>query len=666
MSFRDSTSAAKVFHKLVTVDEALKELDEYLTSRQLTVEEVDLHHAWGRVLAEDITAVSDYPPFDRSEVDGFAVRSSDLEGVDEDNPVKLKILGSVSVGEQPKFSVEPGTCVEVSTGAMVPRGADAVVPVEHTKRVGDYVYVYRSVAPGENVTHGGSDVVSGDVVALEGTLLGSAELVTLAGTGVSRVKVYRKIKVGVVSIGSELVEPGKQLKPGEVYDANSYYMGAALRELGAEVVFYGIVEDREDRLREVLRKAISECDVVITSGGTSAGAGDITYRVVDELGKPGVIVHGLKVRPGKPTFIALIGNKLLFGLPGFPLSMMMVFNILVKPVVARLLGLRGSYFTYSEEAVLAERVAGYLGVDRLVPVVLRIRRGTEGMLAFPIGYRSGSINTLLLADGFIRVKAGVPYIESGTKVLVYRLNNRKITDVLAVGSHDYLLTDVLKALSREFTVKYVAAGSLAGLDAVAKGVADIAGVHILDSETGTYNEEVIRRFGYGDRVALIVGYMREIGLVTLKGNPKNIKDLRDLLRDDVIFINRSRYSGTRVLLDIALRNLAKELGLSFDELVNKIKGYHSEAKTHSGVAISILTGRADVGLTLRYVAQKYDLEFVPLAFERFDIAVGVDSLEAPGIRQLINYLKSNEFRQLISKYPGYKLLSNTGELKFLR
>ncbi|MEM1623222.1 MAG: molybdopterin biosynthesis protein [Sulfolobales archaeon] len=655
---------AKVFRRLVTVDEALKELDGYLLSRQQAVEEVELRHAWGRVLAEDITAISDYPPFDRSEVDGYAVRSSDLEGVDEDNPAKLRFLGSVNVGEQPKFSVEPGTCVEVSTGAMVPRGADAVVPVEHTKKVGDYVYIYRSVAPGENVAHGGSDVVSGDIVALEGTLLGSAELVTLAGAGVSKVKVYRRIKVGVVSIGSELVEPGRHLRPGEVYDVNSYYLEAALRELGAEVVFYGIVEDKEDRLREVLRKAIKECDVIITSGGTSAGEGDITYRVVDELGKPGVIIHGLKVRPGKPTFIALIGNKLLFGLPGFPLSMMMMFNILVKPVIARLLGLRGSYFTHSEEAVLADRVTGHLGVDRLVPVILR--EGPKGVLAFPIGYRSGSINTLQLADGFIRVKAGIPYVESGTKVLVHRLNNRRVTDVLAVGSHDYLLTDILKALSREFTVKYVATGSLAGLDAVAKGAADVAGVHILDSETGTYNEEIIRRLGYGNRVALIVGYTREVGLVTLKGNPKNIRDLRDLLRDDVIFINRSRYSGTRVLLDIALHSLAKELGVSFDELVSKIKGYHLEAKTHSGVAISILTGRADVGLTLKYVAQRYDLEFIPLACERFDIAVSVNSLETPGIRYLVNYLKSNEFRQLASKYPGYKLLDNTGELVFLK
>lgn len=655
---------AKIFHRLVTVDEALRELDGYLRSKRLETEEVDLRHALGRIVAEDVLARCDYPPFDRSEVDGFAVRSSDLEGVNEDNPARLRVVGSVGVGEEPKHVVGPGTCVEVSTGAMMPRGADAAVPIEHTKRVGDIVYVYRSVAPGENVAGGGSDVLSGDVIALEGTLLGPAELITLAGTGVSRVKVYRRVRVGIVSIGSELVEPGDYLKPGTVYDANSFYLQAALNKLGADVLYYGIIEDREERLREVLRRAIEECDVVITSGGTSAGAGDITYRVVDDLGGPGIIAHGLRVRPGKPTFIAIIGDKLLIGLPGFPLSMMMVFNILVKPVLARLLGLRESYLAHPEEAVLAERTMGYLGVDRLVPVILKKR--PEGMIAYPLSYRSGSVNILQLADGFLRVRAETPYIEAGSRVSVYRFDDRRISDVLAVGSHDYLFAEILRTLGREFAVKYVATGSLAGLSAVARGVADVAGVHILDRDTGTYNEVTIRRLGFGERVALIVGYLREVGLAVPKGNPKNIRDFRDLLRDDVIFINRSRYSGIRVLVDAILDGLARELGVTFDELANRIKGYYSEAKTHSGVAISVLTGRADTGLTLRYVAQKYGLEFIPLTHERFDIAVSVNSLETRGVRRLIEFMKSEESRQLVTRYTGYRALDNTGEVILFR
>ncbi len=649
---------------MATVDEVLRELEAHLKSRRLDVEEVELHHALGRVLAEDVLAHSDYPPFDRSEVDGFAVRSSDIEGADEDRPAKLRVLGSVRIGEEPVYVVEPGTCVGVATGSMIPRGADAVVPVEYTKSVGDHVYVYRSVAPGDNVATAGSDVLSGDVVVSEGTLLGPAELVTLAGSGVARVKVYRRLRVGVVSVGDELVEPGKNLRPGAVYDANSYYLEAALREMGAEVVFYGIVGDREDALRDVLRRAIEECDVVLTSGGTSAGVEDITYRVVESLGRPGIVVHGLKVRPGKPTFIALIGDRLLLGLPGFPLSMMMVFNILAKPLLAALMGLRENPFAYSEEAVLAERVIGYLGVDRMVPVVLKRRPG--GVVAYPIGYRSGSVNVLQLADGFVRIRAGAPYVEAGTKVSVYRFSSRRAPDLLVMGSHDYLFGDALRVIGRSLSVKYVVVGSLAGLDSVAKGVADAAGVHILDRETGTYNEAAVRRLGYGDRVALVAGYLREVGLVTLKGNPKRIESLRDLLRDDVVFVNRSRYTGTRVLVDSILEDIARELGVPFEKLVGRIRGYYYEAKTHSGVAISVLTGRADVGVTLRYVAEKYGLEFIPLAHERFDVAVGLDALDTPGVRHLVDYLKSEEFRRLASAYPGYRVLDNTGQVLLLR
>lgn len=651
---------SKVFHKLATIDEAIEVVEKYLKSWRPSTEEVALGEAHGRILAEDAVAYYDYPPFDRSEVDGYAVRSVDLIGADEDSPVMLRVLGYVGVGVEPEYMVEPGTCVEVATGSMIPRGADAVVPVEYTKRVGDLVYAYRPIAPGENVVHGGYDILAGDVVASEGTLLGAAELAVLAGVGVNRVRVYMRIRAGVISVGNELVNPGETLRPGDVFDINSYYLKASLRELGFEVIEYGIVKDSEEDLKKILRRALSECDVVITSGGTSAGVGDITYRVIEKLGSPGILFHGLKVRPGKPTFIALIGDKLVIGLPGFPLSMMMIFNILVKPLLARLLGLRGGYVVSHENAVLSDRVVGYVGVDRLVPVVLRRKSGN--LVAYPLTYRSGSMNVLQIADGFIRIHAGVPYVNAGDRVMVYKLHNHGIADVLIIGSHDYLLSFILRHIGKEFLVKYVPAGSIAGLEAVARGFADAAGVHVLDKDTGIYNVATIKRLGYGDRVALVVGYTREVGLVTARGNPKGIKSFWDLLREDVIFVNRSRYSGTRVLIDTVLENLAGELGISFDEIVSKIRGYFSEAKTHSGVAISILTGRADVGLTLRYVALRYGLEFIPIARERFDIAVSIDSLENPGVRQLIDFLKSSEFRKLLTNYPGYEALDNTGEL----
>jgi putative molybdopterin biosynthesis protein len=656
-------SSAKIFHRLVTVEEALKLLEGFSRSLRPAIEEVDLSEARGRVLADDVLALADYPPFDRSEVDGYAVRSADTVGADEDRPVKLRVLESVGVGVKPEHTVEPGTCIEVATGSMVPRGADAVIPVEYTRRMGDSVYVYRPAAPGDNIAHGGHDVLSGDVVVSEGTLIGPEELVVLAGSGVSKVKVYSRMRACIFSIGNELVEPGKRLELGMVYDVNEYYLKAALEELGVIVSTYGILRDDESTVVEALSKAMVECDIVVTSGGTSAGVGDVTYRAVERLGKPGLLFHGLKVRPGKPTFVAAVNGKLLIGLPGFPLSMMMIYNILVKPLVAKMLGLREGYLSYYEEAVLSERVLGHVGVERLVPVVLRRKRG--GLVAYPLSYRSGSVNILQLADGFIKVGMGVPFIDSGSPVTVFRLHNRRVADLVVVGSHDYLFNAILRHVSREFQVKSVYAGSLAGLDAVAKGIADLAGTHVLDKDTGTYNVPIIRRLGYGKRIALIAGYLREIGLVVPKGNPKKISGLSDLLREDVVFINRSRYSGTRVLIDLMLEKIAEEKGIPFDELISRIKGYYSEAKTHSGVAISVLNGRADVGVSLRYVAIKYGLDFLPLAYEKFDMAVSLESLDTKEVRKVIEFMKSRELKEMLVDYPGYKLLDNTGELIFL-
>ncbi len=647
-----------MFHKLVSLEEAYEILSEHVRLRSIEVEEVDLVSASGRVLAEDVVALFDYPPFDRSEVDGYAVFSSDVAEADEERPVVLKVVGSVGIGEVPKVSVGSGECAEVSTGSMVPRGADAVVPVEHTKRVGDVVYVYRPVAPGDNVAQAGSDILAGDVLLVRGTVLGPVELALMASSGIPRVRVYRRVRVGLVSIGDELVEPGRELELGKVFNVNSYYLYASVRELGAEPVLYGVVRDDEVSLEKVLRRALEECDIVITSGGTSAGVGDITYRVVEKLSGGSLLFHGLKVRPGKPTFAAVTGGKLIIGLPGFPLSQMMVFIVLVRPILAKLLGVGEPYTVV--KATLAERILGQLGITKFVPVVLRKSLG--GYVAYPLSYRSGSTSVLQVADGFVRVEGSVPFLEEGAELDVYRLHTRRLADLVAIGSHDYLLSEVFKELSRFFTVKYVPAGSLAGLEAVAKGVADVGGIHVLDSESGEYNLPVMRKLGYGGRVGLIVGYTREVGLVVARGNPKDITSIRDLLRDDVVFINRTRYSGTRVLLDTYLEKLARELGTTFEKVISRIKGYYTEARTHSGVALSILSGRADVGIALRYVAVRYGLDFIPLASERFDIAVNPQSLKKREVELLVEYLRSDSFRKLVERYPGYRLTERTGEL----
>ncbi|MCD6323599.1 MAG: molybdopterin biosynthesis protein, partial [Desulfurococcales archaeon] len=287
----------KLFHRLVKPVEVLDVLKKYVELRPTGTEVVTLADALGRVLAEGVYASWDAPPFDRSEVDGYATVARSLEGAEEDNPVALRVTGHVKIGETPTLEIRVGEAAEIDTGAMIPRGADSVVMVEYTKQKGNEVLVYRSVAPGENIARAGSDILRGELILREGTLLTSAEIAALAAVGVDKVKVFKSPRVGIISIGDELVEPGAELKGSQIFDVNTYSLAAAVKELGGTPKIYGIVKDEESSIRNALLKALSESDIVLTSGGTSAGVGDLTYRVLDSLGSPGVVIHGLKQKP---------------------------------------------------------------------------------------------------------------------------------------------------------------------------------------------------------------------------------------------------------------------------------------------------------------------------------------------------------------------------------
>ncbi|RLG04259.1 MAG: molybdopterin biosynthesis protein, partial [Thaumarchaeota archaeon] len=373
----------RIFHKLLSPREAVKTLLERV--KPLGVEEVDLLDAFGRVLASDIYARVDSPPFDRSLVDGYAVRAEDLYGADESNPIDLKLAGRVRVGEEPKASVEAGECVEISTGAPIPPGANAVAMVEYTSQLGDRIRFFRAVKPGENIAQVGSDISAGDLVMRRGRVLTAREVAALAALGYPRVKVYRLPKVAVFSIGRELVPPGGRLKLGEVYDVNGYAVSALLSELGIRGEFLGILSDEENRILDELSGALKKYDVVITSGGTSAGLEDLTYRVFEKLGE--VLVHGIRAKPGKPTILAVSPEgKLMIGLPGFPLSAMMIFISVVKPILMKLMGIE----THEFELVYAKlpfRVnAG--GRTHLIPV--QLIETPDGLKAYPIIRDSGS------------------------------------------------------------------------------------------------------------------------------------------------------------------------------------------------------------------------------------------------------------------------------------
>jgi len=647
---------ALVFHKLVSVEEALRLLEEKVGGiRPLEVIEVPLLEAQGKVLAEDVRAPIDYPPFDRSTVDGYAVRSVDVAGASEVTPISLRVTGKVSVGSAPLGEVRPGEAYEIATGAMIPRGADAVVMEEHVSRKGDLLTVYRSVAPSENISQAGSDVSAGDVVLRAGTLLTAREIAVLAGLGVSRVRVYRPPRVSVFSTGVELTPPGAPLEPGHLYDVDGYVVTASLRELGVNAEFLGILPDNYEVMLNSVAKALEESDIVITTGSTSAGYGDMIYRVFRDLGAD-VIVHGLKARPGKPTAIAVKGRKVLFGLPGFPLSAMMNLYTLVTPVVLRMMGLEPTREVVKVRARIPFRFQAGRGFTELIPV--QLVQGMEGISAYPLMAGSGSIAGIGLSDGFIVAEESREYFDENEEVEVTLFSRSlRVPELNIIGSNCPGIEVVLRVAGLSRSSRIISVGSMGGWLALRRGDADIAGTHLLDEKTLQYNVHMPKVVGLEGKVVIFRGYARRIGLLVRKGNPKRIRGFEDMLRDDVVIVNRNRGSGSRVLLDLRLREL---LGGKRPE--DSVKGYTYEVKTHTAVATAIIQGRADVGLSLEAVARVFDLDFIPVGEEIYDFAVRRERLEKPAVRKFLEALASREFAELLPKeLPGYRTLPETGK-----
>ncbi|WP_243678906.1 molybdopterin-binding protein [Vulcanisaeta distributa] len=297
-----------IFHELLTPEEALSKVFNTVRIEPLGTEVVSIEESYGRVLAKDVYSRIDVPPFDRATMDGFAVRAEDTFGADELNPTRLKVIGNVETGGAEELpQVNPGEAVEIATGAPMPPGANAVVMVEYTKRSGDELMIYRSVTPGENVMSAGSDVMMGELILRRCTVIREREVGLLAAVGIDRVEVFKRPKVAIISTGNELVSPGKELGRGKIYDINTYTIAHAVRSMGAEPMIMGIVRDNINEMRDAVNRALSISDLVLLSGGTSAGLADLTYRVLDEIGPPGIIIHGLKVKPGKPTVVACHG-----------------------------------------------------------------------------------------------------------------------------------------------------------------------------------------------------------------------------------------------------------------------------------------------------------------------------------------------------------------------
>lgn len=653
---------AKVFHRLMKVDEAIELVKRHLKPLSLELERVPLTEALGRVLAESIVSPVDYPPFDRATVDGYAVNSISLFNADEENPIKLRVIGEVKAGELPGLEVKLGEAAEIHTGAPIPRGADSIVMSEYTKRVEDYVLIYRPTYPGENIVQTGADLMIGESPLRKGMVLTSREIGVLAAIGLDEIPVYRRVKVAVISTGCEVQPLGSPLKPGRIYDVNSFTISSMLRELGCQSDILGIYPDDFDALREVVGRALENYDIVISSGSTSAGFGDMIYRVFNSLGKPGVLIHGLLMRPGKPTVAAVINGKLALGLPGFPASAMIAFHMFARPIITYLAGLPVES-PPRVKAVLPFRVKTGGGVKTIIPVSLT-SNFSRFFSAYPVVEESGAIWRLALSDGFIECPEERDFLDENEEVYVTLFSKTiKPADLVLIGSHCLGLDVLLECFREPLTVKVVHIGSLGGFLAVKRGEADIAGVHLLDPETMQYNIPFIGRYGLEGRVVLVRGYARTQGFIVKPGNPKKIAGFEDFFREDVTIINRNRGSGTRALIDEGLRKASESLGLKFEETVKMVRGYTFEAKTHSAVASAVAHGKCDVGVGIEAVAYAYGLGFIPISEEFYDFLILRDRLQKDSVKLFLEALGSDKFKRVLTeRLRGYRSLRETGSI----
>ena len=630
------------FLDVVSRDVAEQRFRRHLLLAPLGTKILPLSRVLNRVLAADVVSDVDVPGFDRSNVDGFAVQAADTTGALEEHPRTLRLNREIlSPGVEPRLHVEPGTATPIATGAIVPRGADAVVMIEFTETEPSHelpaITVRRSVSEGEQITFAGTDVAQGETVLRAGQILTSREIGVLAAIGRAEVPVFRRPRVAILSTGNEIVAPGQPRPVGAVYDSNAAILSAAVEELGCVPISLGCVGDNEAALNSAFQFAFdSNTDAILISGGTSKGAGDLSHRVVSRLNNPGIVAHGVALKPGKPICLAVENGRPIVILPGFPTSAIFTFHEFVAPVLRAYAGL-AERPREQVSAVLPMRVNSEKG--RTEYLLVGLVRTTAGLAAYPMGKGSGSVTTFSSADGFITIPSQTEMLDVGSQVTVQLLGQRlEAADLVVIGSHcvglDFLLGELQR---RGVSTKFLSVGSTGGLAAAKRGECDIAGMHLLDPETGIYNRPLL-----SPDVELLPGYQRMQGLVFRPDDARfAVADWKSalpaILGDaNCRMVNRNSGSGTRILIDKLLSG-------------QRPPGYAVQSKSHNAVATAVAQGRADWGVAIDTVARQYGLGFLPLQAEHYDFAIPKSRWDRPAVRQFREFIQMTETRVELEK-----------------
>ena len=583
-------------------------------------ERASLENARGRVLAERITAEIDVPGFDRAAMDGYAVRAGDTVGAGEASPVELTVAGTLHAGENPTESIEAGEAIEISTGAVLPPGADAVVVVEATSERGDNVAIRDAVTPGKNVMPAGADVAAGRRVLGPKTRLTPREIGLLSAIGCDAVTVRKPPTVGIISTGDELVRPDDTLDSaaGQIHDVNSYTIAAAVEEAGGRSRVYPHVGDDEGSITDTLTQAATECDLVLSSGSTSASTMDVIYRVIEHRGE--LLLHGTAVKPGKPTIVGEFEDAAYIGLPGYPVSALTIFRVFVAPAIRAAAGLPERR-TATVEADMATRARFEEGRRRFLPVAL-VEDGDGRTLAYPVDKGSGATTTLVDADGVVDVDAQTAYLDPDESVTVELFSaDAAIPSLLGAGEGDPHLWDLLDQLDRP---RYLAEGSQTGIRLLEDGVTDVA---VIAGPIEAPADSVV-----------IDSWEREWGLAVPTGNPDDVIGLDDLIDGDLLVATVDSQWGLAGSFDAAIGELANSRDEAQATLQRSLRTI--ETRSFESPARRVVAGDADAGVTLAETAADLDVTFVSLGTERVEIVAASDRVEKTGIQILRDRLAS--------------------------
>lgn len=600
---------------------------------QPRLERVPTSQANGRITAEAVYAKISAPHYNACAMDGIALEASLTYGASETRPVTLA----------------ENSFKWVNTGDPLPEGCDCVVMVEDAIEIDEGVQLFAAATPWQNVRQIGEDIAAGDMVVPSFTELSPSALGALLAAGVLEVPVIRRPLVGIIPTGNELVAPISNPKSGDIIEFNSTIFSAMIHDWGCESKTYPVARDKSDEIISRLKEAIAECDLVLLNAGSSAGQKDFSLEAIQTVGS--VVLHGVAIKPGKPTILGLTHKEgavvPLVGLPGYPVSGILVLEQLVKPVVGMMTRHEVEPHVFIEATVSRRLVSS---LKYLEFIRTRLGKVSGRIVAVPLNRGAGVVSSFVKADGIIHVPQNVEGYEAGEKVRVELL--RPMTDIeqtlVITGSHDPLIDEIIDIMRRTWPDSFVASshvGSMGGIMAVKRGEAHLGGVHLLDEASGEYNRAYIRKYIPEGGVVLMRCVQRTQGLMVAAGNPLRVEGISDLPR--LRYVNRQKGSGTRVLIDYLL----KQQGID----PSAIQDYDREEMTHTAVAAAVAAGSADAGMGILSAARIYGLGFIPVCEEEYDLLISESAMSMEPVQRLIRILQSDEFATRLEKMGGYQL-----------